>query len=198
MKWILLVLAMAAEIMAIETPKYKVLNDSGKFQIREYTEYVTADVAVDGGFDEAGNKAFRALFDYISGNNSKKQKVDMTAPVEQKSRGEKISMTAPVEQKGKEGSYTLSFVLPQTLTIDNAPTPNDPRIVLRNNPVRRIASITYSGFWSESNYRESLKELQDWMVSENLKPKGEPIYARYNSPFSIWFLRRNEILIELQ
>jgi effector-binding domain-containing protein len=185
-------------LMAIETPKYTILKEVDSFQIREYTEYLTAEVEIDGTFDDAGSKAFRHLFDYISGNNSKKQKVEMTAPVEQKSTSEKITMTAPVEQKGKDGKYTISFVLPQTFTLESAPTPNDPRVVLKNNPVRQIACITYSGFWNESNYNENMAKLMGWIASGKHTIIGAPIYARYNSPFSFWFLRRNEILIEIK
>lgn len=196
-KLILINLFFLTGLMAIETPKYTIVKEVDSFQIRDYTEYVTAEVSVEGSFEEAGSKAFRLLFDYISGNNSKKQKVEMTAPVEQKSNGEKISMTAPVEQTTKDGKYILSFVLPQTLTIETAPTPNDSKVVLKNNPVRRMACITYSGFWTESNYLENQARLMEWIASQKLQIKGEPIYARYNSPFSIWFLRRNEILVEI-
>ncbi len=196
-KLILINLLFLTGLMAIETPKYTIVKEVDSFQIRDYTEYVTAEVSVEGSFEEAGSKAFRLLFDYISGNNSKKQKVEMTAPVEQKSNGEKISMTAPVEQTTKDGKYILSFVLPQTLTIETAPTPNDSKVVLKNNPARRMACITYSGFWTESNYLENQARLIEWIASQKLQIKGEPIYARYNSPFSIWFLRRNEILVEI-
>jgi hypothetical protein len=184
-------------LMAIETPKYTIVKEVDSFELRDYTEYVTAEVTVEGSFEEVGSKAFRLLFDYISGNNSKKQKVEMTSPVEQKSTSEKISMTAPVEQTTKDGKYILSFVLPQTLTIETAPTPNDPKVILKNNLARRMACITYSGFWTESNYLENQARLMGWIASQKLKIKGEPIYARYNSPFSIWFLRRNEILVEI-
>ncbi len=196
-KLILINLFFLTGLMAIETPKYTIVKEVDSFQIRDYTEYVTAEVSVEGSFEEAGSKAFRLLFDYISGNNSKKQKVEMTAPVEQKSNGEKISMTAPVEQTTKDGKYILSFVLPQTLTIETAPTPNDSKVVLKNNPARRMACITYSGFWTESNYLENQARLMEWIASQKLQIKGDPIYARYNSPFSIWFLRRNEILVEI-
>ena len=210
--FIFLNLLFLANLMAIETPKYTIIKEVDSFQIREYTEYVTAEVEVEGVFEEVGSKAFRLLFDYISGNNSKNQKVEMTAPVEQKTQGEKISMTAPVEQKtqgekismtapveqkGRDGKYTISFVLPQTLSLDTAPIPNDPKVKLKNNPVRRLASITYSGFWSENNYLENQARLMGWVAAQRLKINGEPIYARYNSPFSLWFLRRNEILIEV-
>jgi hypothetical protein len=107
-------------------------------------------------------------------------------------------MTAPVEQKGKDGAYVISFVLPQIISIATAPLPNDPRVILRNNSERRMASVTYSGLWTESNYKENLEKLKGWLVSQNLQIIGEPIYARYNSPFSIWFLRRNEVLLEIK
>jgi effector-binding domain-containing protein len=184
-------------LMSIETPKYTIIQEEDSIQIRDYTGYITAEVTVEGKFEEVGSKAFRLLFNYISGNNSNKQKLEMTAPVEQKQEGEKISMTAPVEQKGADGKYTLSFVLPQSYSIDTAPSPNDTRVSLQKNPPRRMACAIFSGLWTESNYKDNLSKLQTWIKSQNLKIIGEPIYARYNSPFSLWIFRRNEILIEV-
>jgi hypothetical protein len=58
-----------------------------------------------------------------------------------------------------------------------------------------MAAVRYSGLWSEKNYRDHLIKLQTWTGSNRLNPIGEPILARYNSPLTPWFLRRNEVLI---
>ena len=183
--------------MAIETPKYEVVLKKEGFEIRKYPPYVTIETMVSGEFESAGNKGFRILLDYISGNNQKKQKMEMTAPVEQKAVGEKISMTAPVEFRGSNGNYTLAFVLPGEYTSENTPLPNDSRITVIFNKPRIFLAWRFSGFWSESNYNENLDKVKNFIVKEKITTMGEPIYARYNSPFSIWFLRRNEILQEI-
>ncbi|MEI7881439.1 MAG: heme-binding protein [bacterium] len=37
--------------------------------------------------------------------------------------------------------------------------------------------------------------MRDWMKANGLIAAGEPIWARYNPPFTPWFMRRNEILV---
>ena len=99
------------QAMAIEEAKYSVVQQDGKFEIRDYEPYLLAEVEVDGAFEEAGNKAFRYLFKYISGTNQPQAEIAMTAPVSQVSRGEDISMTAPVSQTRSGGKYVVSFSL---------------------------------------------------------------------------------------
>jgi len=98
--------------VGIEKAKYKVAVKEGKFEIRQYSSQIVAETIVDADFDDAGNVAFRRLFDYISGNNRKKESISMTAPVNQKARSEKISMTAPVNQYQSKGRFIVSFVMP--------------------------------------------------------------------------------------
>jgi len=64
-------------------------------------------------------------------------------------------------------------------------------------PARRVAALTYSGTWAESRYLEHLSRLRQAMQREGLQPAGEPVWARYDPPFMPWFLRKNEILIEV-
>ena len=124
----------------------------------------------------------------------------MTAPVGMQSQGdsEKIAMTAPVSQTLSEKGYLVSFALPAIYTARTAPKPTDATIALRQVPARKVAVITYSGSWSESRYEEKKSALIQWMGAQGLKAKSEPVLARYNSPFMLWFLRHNEVQMEVE
>ena len=182
-------------VMAIEEAKYNVLKKDDRFQIRDYAPQVLAEIIVEGNIEQAGNKAFSRLFRYISGENRSRDKIEMTAPVSQEPRGEKIKMTAPVSLQPAEGRWAVSFMMPASYTLETLPVPDDPGIILREVPARRMAVVRYSGFWSEKKYLRYKKMLESWIDKEGLTIAGDPIWARYNSPFTLWFLRRNEILI---
>ena len=121
----------------------------------------------------------------------------MTAPVSQVSTGEKIKMTAPVGQQRLQEKWTVSFMMPSSYTLKTLPEPEDPKVTLRQVPARRIAAVRYSGFWSEQNYLRYKLELESWIKEKGFASVGDPIWARYNPPFTPWFLRRNEILIPI-
>ncbi|SEM76921.1 SOUL heme-binding protein [Syntrophus gentianae] len=188
----------AMDAMAIEEATYKVLKQDNNFEIRDYAPHIIAETVVEGNFEEAGNKAFRTLFRYISGENRSREKVAMTAPVSQKRKGEEIKMTAPVGQRSVQEKWAVSFMMPTSYTLETLPEPEDPRVTLRHVPARRMAAVRYSGFWSEKNYLRYKLELESWIREQGLSIAGEPLWARYNSPFSPWFLRRNEILIPIK
>ena len=187
----------AVDAMAIEEAKYSVVTKEADFEIRNYASHVLAETIVDGDLEDAGNKAFRRLFDYISGNNERKDKLAMTAPVSQEATGEKIDMTAPVGQQRFEEKWRVSFMMPASYTLNTLPKPLDPKVTLREVPARKLAAIRYSGFWSEEGYLRNKAALESWVTKKGLKIIGEPIWARYNAPFSLWFLRRNEVLIPI-
>jgi hypothetical protein len=187
----------ATTAMATEEAPYTVIKTDDIFELREYASQVLAEIIIDGDLEGAGNRAFRPLFRYISGENKSRGKIAMTAPVSQEQTGEKISMTAPVSQQSVQGKWAVSFMMPASYTMENLPTPDDPSIKLRQLPARRVAAVRYSGFWSEKKYLRYKQELENWITANNLKVIGEPVWARYNPPFSLWFLRRNEILIPI-
>jgi hypothetical protein len=185
-------------VMAIEEAKYDVFKKDNSFEIRDYEPHVLAEIIVEGNIEQAGKKAFRRLFRYISGENYSRDKIKMTAPVSQEPRGEKIKMTAPVSLQPAEGRWAVSFMMPASYTLETLPVPNDPGINLRQVPARRMAAVRYSGFWSEKKYLHYKKMLEAWIQKEGMTVAGDPIWARYNSPFTLWFLRRNEILIPVE
>jgi len=197
--WIATLAALLASpfAMAIEEPAFRVLEQDGSFELREYTSYVVAETRVAADFDSAGNVAFQRLFRYISGNNAGQRKIAMTAPVT-RTRGEKIAMTAPVSQQAEGTGYRVAFTLPSSYTLATAPKPLDPGIEIRAVPARLVSVWRYSGRWTEEKYLDSERKLRAAIDARGLLAQGEPILARYNPPFMPWFLRRNEVLIPVQ
>ncbi|HYL18487.1 MAG TPA: heme-binding protein [Burkholderiales bacterium] len=184
--------------MAIEEAPYTTLEREGALELRQYQPYVVAQTLVEGEFGTAGNEGFRRLFGYISGTNAGSKSIPMTAPVEQSKPGEKIAMTAPVVQQREAQAWRIAFVLPAAYTLRNAPQPGDARVTLVQMPARPMAAVRYSGTWSRANYDENLVKLQRFIAQRKLTTVGEPVWARYNPPMMPWFLRRNEILIEVR
>lgn len=200
-----MLLLAGANAVAIEEPKYEVVKTYPDFELRRYAPYLVAETEVSGDFDEVGNRAFRILAAYIFGENRAQEKMEMTAPVNQRPAagdGEKMAMTAPVTQRPKAGAdadtYVLSFVMPSRYTLDTIPEPLSPEVNLREEPAKLVAVRGYSGRWTEANYREHESQLLAAVEREGLTPVGAPVYARYNSPFSLWFLRRNEVMVEVE
>jgi hypothetical protein len=183
-----------ATTMATEETPFRTLEQDGSFELREYSAHVVAETRVESDFSTAGNIAFQRLFRYISGNNTTQRKVAMTAPVTQ-SRGEKIAMTAPVSRVADGTAYRIAFTLPASYTGSTAPKPLDPTVQIRAVPAQLIACWRYSGLWSEDNYRDNKARLRESIKARGLVIRGEPILARYNPPFTPWFMRRNEVLI---
>jgi hypothetical protein len=184
----------SASAMATEEPGFKLLEKDGSFELRQYTTYVVAETRVEADFENAGSVAFQRLFRYISGDNVAQQKIAMTAPVTQ-SRGEQIAMTAPVSQVADGRAFLVAFTLPSTYTLATAPKPRDPTVRIRDVPPQLVACWRYSGRWTVANFRASETLLREQIKSRGLVVRGDPVLARYNPPFTPWFLRRNEVLI---
>ena len=184
--------------VGIEKPKYTVLEKEGKFEIRQYQSYLIAETMVEADFKDASNVAFRRLFNYISGNNKTKAAISMTAPVNQRESSEKISMTAPVNQQQSGEKYSVSFVMPSKYSLETLPEPLDPTITVKEIPAYKAAAIRYSGIWSKKRYESKRASLEDFLKRKELVAKEEPVFARYNAPFELWFLRRNEVIIPVK
>lgn len=197
-------LILQGTLMAIEEPKFTVIEKNDTFEIRKYSSYLVAETEVSGDFDAMGKKAFKILFNYISGANQERSEIAMTAPVIQKDpeeSGQKIAMTAPVIQERDNNnpqSSTFSFVMPAHFTLETLPLPLDKRIHIKEIPKRTIAVREYSGTWSEDRFNENKTLLLESLKKANIETIGEASFARYNSPFALWFLRRNEVMIEVK
>ena len=193
------VFTFARVVRAVEQAFYRVERSDGAHELRSYAPRVVAEMRLAGSFEDVGNDAFRPLAAYIGGANRTKTSVSMTAPVTQEAGSEKIAMTAPVTQESDGTSFRICFVMPADQTLATLPEPMDSRIVLREEPARTIAAIRYRGTWSEPRYRENLTLLRAWIGTQGLVERGAPpVWARYDPPFMPWFLRRNEVLIEVE
>jgi len=182
-----------------EQQPYEVLERHDGFEVRRYPSHVLAQVETVGSFEDAGNRAFRALFRYITGNNQSQRVVNMTAPVvQQPARSEEVPMTAPVVQtEMSKGRHVVAFVMPASMTLETVPLPVDPDIQVRAVPERIAAARRYSGRWTQSSYQRNLDTLVAAVVAEGYVPVGAPWFARYDPPFKPWLLRRNEVIQEV-
>lgn len=194
---LLSVVMMPSISQAIEEPAYTSLRTFPEFEIRQYAAYTVAEVLIPGSASDAGSRAFPILAGYIFGKNKGERKLAMTAPVTQTTVPTKLKMTAPVTQTAAAGGMLVQFVLPKGTNMENAPEPLDPRVMLREVPPMRVAVIRYSGFWSESNYDKHLTKLREGMRAADIVGQGEPVLSRYDSPMTPWFMRRNEIWINV-
>lgn len=182
----------------VESAPYTLLkaDASQNIEVRNYDTMVlvSADMAGDGR-----NSAFRKLFGYISGDNEGAVSIAMTAPVimDNNSKGEKIAMTAPVFMSNRPGDSMMSFVMPKEFTLQTAPKPTNPELVVTEVNDYKVAAIQFSGTLSRSNVAKHTELLQQWLSANGYTAKSAPIEAGYNGPLTLPMLRRNEVLIEI-
>jgi DNA gyrase inhibitor GyrI len=180
----------------VEQPKYQVVETSGNIEIRDYAPMIVAEVDMTGERRDAIGKGFRIIADYIFGNNTSAQKVPMTAPVTQQD-SEKIAMTAPVTQQGDGNTWKVRFIMPSSYTMETLPKPHNAAVKLKEIAAKRYAVIRFSGMAGEDSLKRRTKELSEWVDAKNLAPESDPVYAFYNPPWTLPFLRRNEVMIEI-
>jgi hypothetical protein len=183
-------------VSRVEQPKYSVVESAGSIEIREYAPMIVAETETAGERSEAINRGFRIIADYIFGNNSAASKLAMTAPVTQQA-SEKIAMTAPVMQQGAGGSWRVRFVMPSGYTMDTLPRPRNPAVTLRPVPARRVAVIRFTGSTGADNLQRHRTQLEHFVSDRRLKTVAAPTFAFYDPPWTLPFLRRNEVMVEI-
>ncbi|MCC3274789.1 MULTISPECIES: SOUL family heme-binding protein [unclassified Arthrobacter] len=182
-----------------EQQPYTVLGRYPGFELRHYPAHVLAQVTVNAGFEGAGNTGFRYLYRYISGRNSSRAGLDPYPPGEVQF-SENLAMTAPVllEPSPIAGAFTVAFVLPGDLTALTAPVPEDPAVSIVAVPGQTGAAAAFSGRWNEANYQAHLAALQAAVGAEGFSLLGNPRFARFDPPYRPWFLRRNEVVQDVE
>ena len=166
--------------MAVKSPKYDLIKKEKNFEIRKYGDMILAETPTDNDFTSNG---FYNLFNYITGSNSKREKISMTAPV--------------IHHKSENGNYSMAFVMPEEKKLESLPSPSNKQVELHKLPEKTYASIKFSGYFTKQKATNKTNELINWIKKNKYKASGDPLFARYNSPFSIPAFRRNEILIEI-
>lgn len=179
----------------VEQAQYTVEKTEGKFELRRYEPMIVAETTVKGERKAAINQGFRTIADYIFGNNTTAAKVEMTAPVTQQS--EKIPMTAPVIQQGSGDEWKVRFVMPASYTLATLPKPNNKEVRLRVTPAKRFAVVRFSGVAGEQSIAKNTETLMAAVTEQKLRALAAPTLAFYNPPWTLPFLRRNEVMVEI-
>ena len=188
--------------MSVSQADYDVLDTlENGVEIRAYPEEIWATTVAD---DQ--NRAFSPLFRYISGDNEKSEKIEMTAPVvtiaspppgNDSAKGEKIEMTAPVvTMNTKEGMF-MAFIMPQRFDMQSIPKPSSSLVKLKLVEPRKLAVIRFSGYMSQESYDKNLKLLREALEGRGISTEGEPLLMQYNDPWTPPFSRRNEIALQV-
>lgn len=201
---VVMLLAASASAVAIEKPKYAVLHTDKKIEYRLYESYVVAETIVTDttSYGRAATRGFMRLFDYISGDNNSKTSISMTSPVQQapiraNSASEKIAMTAPVQQSQTDSGWSVAFMLPSQYNLATAPTPSADNVTLREIPTRLMAVIRYSGRWTQRNFDKQSELLKTSIAGDGIEILSAAESAAYNPPFIPPFMRRNEVMFEV-
>lgn len=186
---------------SLEMPKYEVLKSNGPLELRAYKPFLSAQVEVEGSFDEAGSKGFRLLAKYIFGGNQSNTSISMTAPVSMRPMPSKeelaaISTLSITETQSK--SWQVNFSMPSKFTLESLPIPQDPRVKLIEQAAETFAVIVFSGRASSANVKKYEDQLMDWIKTEGFNVNGAVSIARYNDPFTFPWNRRNELMIKVQ
>ena len=201
-------LLISGETMAIEETSYTVLSQVEDFELRRYDEQLVAQTWVSGDQDTASRQGFKILADYIFGNNTapsgESSKISMTAPVTMQSdnlngqASQKIAMTAPVSMQQNNGKWRVQFTMPSQYTMQTLPKPNNPDVKIVQVPAQTYGVIKFSGLAGSKKVAKKTETLKSWMQTQKLVITGTPELARYNPPWTLPFMRRNEVMMAYQ
>jgi hypothetical protein len=188
---------LAGPVMSnVEKPDYKVIQTEQNIEIRQYEPMIIAEVEVDGKREDAIREGFRLIADYIFGNNTVQRDIAMTAPVQQQ-ESQKIEMTAPVQQQSTGRSWQISFVMPSKYSMETLPEPKNDRVRLKEILTKKFVVIEFSGTNSNENVTKHENQLMNYIEANQIKIIDSPKYAFYNAPWTLPFMRRNEVMIEI-
>jgi DNA gyrase inhibitor GyrI len=172
--------------VSVAEPKFTTVIRDGDFQIRDYPALTVAEVRVPGGQWGAANRGFRLLAHYIFGGNARQQKIEMTAPVTQQK--------LPTSERRDGDAWIVRFIMPDGFTPATLPPPDDEAVRLLALPPTRTALVRFSGWALPFIVRSETARLKRWMAQRQLQPTGPVTLAQYDPPWTIWFLRRNEVM----
>lgn len=171
-----------------EEPDYEVVRRDGDLEVRDYDAMIVAETVKTGYHEKARRRGFETLYDFISANNRSGKKIAMTVPVLQQ-----LS-----ESEGRTKGWAVRFIMPKKYTKASLPTPNSHDVAIKEVDAKRMVAIRFNGNFTASTASKKLMTLYNYLADENLKQKGDPVYAFYNAPWTPGFMRRNEILIEVE
>lgn len=167
----------------VDQPAYVVEDPIGDLEVRRYAPRVEAQTRLTVlDFEIALDEGFRRLAAYIFGGNQS---------------ATKLAMTSPVTNVPRARTHTVAFVMPPDRTLSSLPPPEDARVALVPVPARRIAALRYRGRYTGAHMMEQTRRLHELVAAADLEPRGQPIFAGYDPPWTLPWLRRAEIWVEL-
>ena len=175
---LLLVMAVTLLAGAGETAPFQVLKTDGKFELRQYPALTLVEASQNTNADSN----FMRLFRFIGGHNETRQK---------------IAMTTPVFLESSSTNAAMAFVMPQAMSVTNTPRPMDRGLVIREMSPGPFAVLRFKGYRSAKNEANALAQLRGWMKAQDLPENSPPIFAYFNPPWTLWFLRHNEVMIRV-
>lgn len=179
-----------------EEPDFSVVRHQEDIEVRQYPAAIAAEVETTG--PQADNQAFRILAGYIFGKNKAQDKLAMTVPVTESSTPETIAMTRPVTSSGIGTKMKMRFYMPSKYSLESLPEPLDQRVKFVQLPAVCYAVIKFSGLATSKNFARHEQKLRTYLQSVDLIPQGDAIKAFYNPPWTIPFLRRNEVWLPVK
>jgi len=187
-------------VVVPDTPVYEVVGEPEGFELRRYAPQIVAETHAAGSFEEADDQGFDTLVAYVKGHNEGGRVLPMLAPVIQQrlaDAGAADRASGRGDEPGQDAHWRFQFMMAKEYLMSMLPRPASPDVALRQLPERLVAARRYRGGWSEGRFREHEQALLDELRAEGLEPVGSPVFARYNAAFVPGFLRRNEVLVEV-
>ncbi len=181
--------------MATETPSFTIQFREGGYEVRDYPDILCAEVSVSGERDDATTRGFRLLFGYIAGDNRRIfPKIAAPTAVAPRAQSQTIAMTSPVFQTETARGWVMRIAMPRDFALNTLPLPTSPLVTLAVVPAARYAVVRFSGRAGIEDFEHWRGELFNFARKHHLAVAGPIIIARYNPPWTPWFLRRNEVL----
>jgi len=180
----ILIIWFKGSLMAIETPKYKIITKKKNFEVRHYDSLIVAKTNIIDKYKEANSRGFRRIANYIFGGNNMQESIAMTAPV--------ITTTSDLNN-----NYEVLFFMPFKYELESLPKPNLSSVTIEKRLLGLIASIEFGGWATEKNIETYKIRLKEYLKKENLNIRGNFMIAQYNSPWALPPFRRNEILVQI-
>jgi len=110
----------------------------------------------------------------------------------------KVTLREEVSSEVYGGQGTEKVPQVTKYTMQTLPEPWNPAVILREFPARKMAAVRYRGTWSQKRYEKHRARLEEFVAGQGWTVQGEPVFARYDPPFQLPFLRRNEVLIPVE
>ena len=183
----------------VERPAHETLLSDGDFEIRRYGAIIAAEVSVPASTaPDAASRGFRPLAGYIFGDNERRRKINMTAPVTAAPASDRIAMTAPVTATTGADGWKVRFIMPVEWSMDTLPRPKNESVQLVEIPERLMATYRYVGRRDADAFEAASAKLADWIEAKGYEATGPVSWAGYNGPATPQHKRVYEAMMPVQ